>query len=36
VLGPLGPSITAANLLANVAPGAIPAPYRGEPACLGT
>jgi C4-dicarboxylate transporter/malic acid transport protein len=35
VLGPLGQSITAANLLANVAPGVIPAPYGGALRALG-
>jgi C4-dicarboxylate transporter/malic acid transport protein len=35
VLGPLGQSITAANLLANVAPHAIPRPYSTAMAAMG-
>jgi C4-dicarboxylate transporter/malic acid transport protein len=35
VLGPLGQSITAASLLANVAPGVIPAPYGGALRAMG-
>jgi C4-dicarboxylate transporter/malic acid transport protein len=35
VLGPLGQSITAANLLANVAPGVLPAPYSGALRAMG-
>jgi C4-dicarboxylate transporter/malic acid transport protein len=35
VLGPLGQSITAVNLLANVAPSVIPAPYSGALRAMG-